>query len=184
MFVCLHVTNTLNTILLGTFYISRSSLHFKCASNLSTNFTLSHLLILFHHGSLSIPDLSPPPMPTQLETRPYSPRPSNISLRSPQDQYRSLPGTPIDLGPRSLSIMNMGSSLDHARSMIQPNNDYFSNPTARYSTSMRPRSPFPGIAEFDQDANYPGGAYSAPEMNPESLIHLINRYTTCYIFSE
>lgn len=79
-------------------------------------------------------------------------------------------------GPRSFSAMDIGPSLEHARSMIQPTNaDYFSNPAARYSTSMRPRSPFPGMTEFEQDGGYPGAPYGTPEMSPGSLIHLINR---------
>ena len=69
--------------------------------------------------------------------------------------------------------------------MIQPNNDYFSNPAAaRYSTSMRPRSPFPGMTEFDHDGVFPSAAYGAPETNQDGLIQLINRYASCYTFSE
>ena len=115
---------------------------------------------------------------TAFEMRPYSPLTSNtLSLRSQQDPYRSLPGTPVGLAPRSLSTMDVGPSMDHALSMIQPpNHDYFSNPAARYSTAMRPRSPFPAMAEYGHDGGYPGPPYSTPDMSPDSLTDYITRY--------
>lgn len=105
---------------------------------------------------------------TNLESRPFSP--VMMSLRSHQEPYRSLPGTPMGMDPRTLATMDIGPSLNHARSSLQVD-DYFSG-TPRYGTVMRPRSPYPGVAEFEQEQQH---IAASQEMAMNSLAHVINR---------
>ena len=108
---------------------------------------------------------------------PRSNSPSNnmVAIRTPHDPYRSLPGTPIGAGPRGLTSTDLVPTLDHARSLIQPNGDYFSSPTARYGPSVRPRSPYPGIMEYDSDGSFPGAPYTTPEHNADNVAHHVYR---------
>ena len=110
-------------------------------------------------------------MHNAIDQRPRSPL-GTLTIRSQHNPYNSLPGTPLGYNPRHLSNLDIGPSLEHARSMIQPNADYFSSPGARYSTNMRPASPFPGVPSYESDLGFPGAPYSTPE---DSLANYINR---------
>ncbi|KAL8826518.1 MAG: hypothetical protein Q9191_003756 [Dirinaria sp. TL-2023a] len=106
--------------------------------------------------------------PTIVESRPFSP--VMMSLRSHQQPYRSLPGTPMGMDPRALATMDIGPSLNHARSSLQVD-DYFSG-APRYGTAMKPRSPYVAVPNYEQEQQHMQGS---PEMAMDSLTHMINR---------
>jgi len=108
-------------------------------------------------------------MHAALDNRPFSP--GMESLRSQQDQYRSLPGTPLGIDRRALATMDIVPALNHCRSLLQE--DYFSG-GPRYPPTMRPRSPYPAMAELDQDGRYLTGGMHG-DMSPERLADRVCR---------
>ena len=77
--------------------------------------------------------------------------------------------------PRGLSSTDLVPTLDYTRSLIQPNGDYFSGPTPKYGSSIRPRSPYPGMMDYDSDGSFPGAPYTTPEHNAEHVAHHVLR---------
>ncbi|KAI9815267.1 MAG: hypothetical protein M1827_002747 [Pycnora praestabilis] len=77
-----------------------------------------------------------------------------MSLLPPQlsDNYRSLPGTPYGMEPRTLTGRDMDEVIQHARMGLE--GDYFSS-SARFPTTatMRSRSPYGGSYEQDPYSN-------------------------------
>ena len=78
----------------------------------------------------------------------------------------------MGMDPRALATMDIGPSLNHARSALQAE-DYFSG-ASRFTPAMRPRSPYPGMGEYEQEGQYPGGGiHGAAEMSPERLAYKV-----------
>ena len=80
----------------------------------------------------------------------------------------------MGMDPRTLATMDIGPSLNHARSSLQVD-DYFSG-APRYGTVIRPRSPYLGMVELEQEQQHMQGSQ---EMAMNSLAHMINRYVQC-----
>ena len=54
--------------------------------------------------------------------------------------------------------------------------DYFSS-GSRLAPGMRPRSPFPGMAEYGQDGQYSGGGmFGTGERSLEKMAQTVNMY--------
>ena len=90
-----------------------------------------------------------------------------MSVRSPHEAYRSLPGTPLGMDHRSMAPTDINVAMNHARMALEVS-DYFhpgasSSLGPRYSTGMRPRSPHVSELEGERYGPYEGECNS-PEM--------------------
>lgn len=113
-------------------------------------------------------------MPSTLDNRPFSPlmtsmrQPDPYRVQPDRDPYRSLPGTPL-VEHRALTTMDMGAALNHARGLLRE--DYFTA-TPSYGPSLRPRSPYPGMPEYEQEGQYANGSLHG-DISPEKLSYKV-----------
>ncbi|KAL8639751.1 MAG: hypothetical protein Q9228_003247 [Teloschistes exilis] len=71
-------------------------------------------------------------------------RPHSLALRSAQDAYRSMPGTPLGMEPRGANAVDLAAAMNHAR-MGLDGQDYFLGAQRFPPGAMGPRSPMPPV---------------------------------------
>ncbi|KAI4109417.1 MAG: hypothetical protein L6R37_000574 [Teloschistes peruensis] len=68
----------------------------------------------------------------------------SLALRSAQDAYRSMPGTPLGMEPRGANAVDLAAAMNHAR-MGLDGQDYFLGAQRFPPGAMGPRSPMPPV---------------------------------------
>ncbi|KAL8950723.1 MAG: hypothetical protein Q9222_003259 [Ikaeria aurantiellina] len=77
-------------------------------------------------------------------------RPHSLAIRTAQDAYRSMPGTPLGMDPRAVHSVDLAAAMNNARMGLE-GGDYFLGAPKFPNGSMRPRSPMPPLAGQDWD---------------------------------
>lgn len=89
-----------------------------------------------------------------------------MSLRQHPDPYRSMPGTPLSVDPRTMAQADVDMAMNHVRIGLEVP-DYFGS-GARYSAGPCPRSPYP--AGYEQE---PYNAYQAELDRADHILRYI-----------
>ena len=93
---------------------------------------------------------------------------SKMPMRPSHDAYRSLPGTPIGIDPRSMSGPELNMAMNQVRMGVDPQ-DYFHYPgrapSPRFSGGMTSTVQYPRDLEADRSRAPYDHEMGSPEMN-------------------